>query len=291
VPSLAWTPRTLVDRTFSLLRAYPILALPVAAADLLSFAAMHIQHALHQPLFALVFGNRESVLSSTRSAFVLTPQHAAETALLTLPLVWGSYFLAVCFYTGALLMTSALVRRSDNGDRPELRFAYVHMLKNRRRLLRFSMAMFGALIVAAIAAGVLIATIMKVPWLISVRGRDLGYLIALPLEIALVCLLTRPALKLLSERQESPSLGIQRLATSLGLITVIVQLALALLIEHSAPASLFQQKTVIGFLVREAIVSQISASTYVPLFIGLSIVADSPEQVTAFRGLEDVEGS
>ena len=291
MPPLTWTTRSLINRSLSLLCEHPVLVVPVGAADLLCFAAMHIQHALHQPLLAWVFGHSESVLASSRSAFVLTPQNAAEAAFLTVPLVWGCFFLTVCFYTGALLMTSALVRKVGNSDLPDLRSAYVHVVTNRRRILRFSMAMFGALIIAAIVAGISISGSMKIPGFASVAGRDLGYLIALPLEIALVYLLTRPALTLLSEAQNPPAGAILHTAKLFGFVTVSGQWVLVLLIEHSAPAFLFQQKTVFGFLVREAIVSLIAASTYVPLFIGLSLLANRTQQTRPFSGAETAEES
>jgi hypothetical protein len=257
MPTPTWTVRSLVDRTFSLLREHPVLALPVIAADLLSFAAMHIQHALHQPLFAWVFGNSNSVLATTRSPFVLTPENAPKAALLTIPLLWASYFLSIYLYTGALLITSAFVRRTSNGESPDLRAALVYTVRNWRRLFLFSISMLGALIIVGIVFGFLLTTSMKVAWLAPRIGRDFSYLTVLPLEIALVYLFTRPALKLLSETGASPLQASARMATYLGLITIITQMVVVLVLEHVAPASLFQQKTVIGFLIREALVSLI----------------------------------
>ncbi len=61
------------------------------------------------------------------------------------------------------------------------------------------------------------------------------------------------------------------------------------ILEHVAPASLFQQKTAIGFLAREAVVSLIGASPYIPLFIGLSLLTDSARHADTVRGLEEAE--
>jgi hypothetical protein len=284
-----WTVRSLVDRVFSLLREHPIFALPVIAADLLSFAAMHIQHALHQPLFTWVFGNGNSVLATTRSPFVLTPENAPKAALLTVPLVWGCYFLSICLYTGALLITSAFVRKVSNGESPNLRTALVDTVKNWRRSLLFSISMFGALIVAAIVFGFLLATSMKVAWLAPRIGRDFSYLTAALLEIAIVYLFTRPALKLLSETGNSPSPAFARMAAYFGIIAIVTQLAFILVIDHIAPDSLFQQKTVISFLLREAVESLVGASPYIPLFVGLAVLAYSTQKVTSIRGLKEVE--
>jgi hypothetical protein len=252
---------------------------------------MHIQHALHQPLSALIFSNSGSVISNTKSAFVLTPENAPKAALLAVPLVWGAYFLNVFFYTGALLMTSALVRKVSSGESPNLRAALAYAVANRRRLLRFSISMLGALIIAVIVFGYLMTMSMKVAWLAPRVGRDFSYLTVLPLEIAFVYLFTRPALKLLSETGTSPSQSSARIATYFGLVTIVTQMVFVLILEHVAPASLFQQKTAIGFLSREAVISLIGASPYIPLFIGLSLLADSAKQVDSTRGREEVEGA
>jgi hypothetical protein len=284
-----WTVRSLADRTFSLLREYPIFALPVIAADFLSFAAMHIQHALQQPLFTWVFSNNNSVLSTTRSAFVLTPENAPRAALLAIPLVWSCYFLSVFFYTGALLTTSAVVRRVRNSESPDLRAAIACTVRNWRRSLLFTISMIAALIITAIVFGFLLAMSMKVAWLAPRIGRDFSYLIVLPLEIALVYLFTPPALKLISEIRASLSSQTLRVATYFGLITIFTQMVFVLALDHVAPTSLFQQKTVVGFLIREAIVSLIGASPYIPLFIGLSVLADSNRQHSSMGGLEKAE--
>jgi hypothetical protein len=286
-----WTVRSLVDRTFSLLREHPIFALPVIAADFLSFAAMHIQHALHQPLFTWVFSNSNSVLATTRSPFVLTSENASKAALLVIPLVWGCYFLSVFLYTGALLITSALVRRISDSESPDLRAALAYTVRSWRRLLLFSISMLGALIIVAIVFGILVMMSMKIAWLAPRIGRDFSYLIVLPLEIALVYLFTSPALKLIAEIKTSLSLRTLRMAIYFGLITIITQMVFVLVLDHIAPISLFQQKTVTGFLICEAIVSLIGASPYIPLFIGLSVLADSDKQLDSVTGLEEVEGS
>jgi hypothetical protein len=291
MPTPVWTVRSFIERIFSLLREHPIFALPVIAADLLSFAAMHIQPALHQPPFAWVFSNSNSVLATTRSAFVLAPENAPKAALLARPLLWGCYFLSVCLNTGALLMTSAFVQRANNGESPDLRAALAYAVKNRRRLLLFSISMLGALIIAAIVFGLSLTASMQVAWLVPRIGRDFSYLIVVPLEIALICLFTRPALNLLSKTGDSPLQPPIRTAIYFGFITFAMQMAFNLVIEHVVPASLFQQKTVIGFLIREAVVSLIGASPYIPLFIGFSVLADSVKQVDPMGGLEEVEGA
>ena len=76
---------------------------------------MHFQHALHRPLFALFFSTKDSVLDAFHSSFILTPENATKVALLTAPLIWGCYFLTIFFYSGAMVVVSALLER---GSRP-----------------------------------------------------------------------------------------------------------------------------------------------------------------------------
>ena len=92
---LPLTTRTLLIRIGSLLRDHPVLVLPVLIADTLSFVAMHLQHALHDPLLGLLLAQRDSVLSSRRNEFVLTAQNATKAFWLMAPLIWGCYLLTM----------------------------------------------------------------------------------------------------------------------------------------------------------------------------------------------------
>jgi hypothetical protein len=271
----------IITKSLIVLRKHPLLALPVIAADLLGFAAMHIQHALHQPLFAFVFGNKDSVLTTTRSSFVLTPENASKAALLTVPVIWGCYFLSVLLYTTALLVTSALLDQIEMNDEDlDLRSAVVRAFKDKKRLLLFSISMIGALAVAAILTGLLISGSMQIPWLAEKMGRDFGYFVAFPLQLVIALLFTRPALKLLRESQVLPAQGLSRTAVFLGFSVTTAQIAYLLLLEHAALNVLFQQKTVVAYLIREAVVSLIGASFYIVFFIGLSLLAASDRQIS-----------
>jgi hypothetical protein len=280
----------IITKSLIVLRKHPLLALPVIAADLLGFAAMHIQHALHQPLFAFVFGNKDSVLSTTRSSFVLTPENASKVALLTVPLIWGCYFLSVLFYTTALLVTSALLDQIEMNEDPDLRSAVVLAFKDKKRLLLFSISMIGALAAAAIVSGLLISGSMQIPWLAEKMGRDFGYFVAFLLQMVIVLLFARPALKLLRESQSSPTRSVLRAAVFLGFSVTAAQIAYLLVLEHAAPDVLFQQKTVFAYLIREAVVSLMGASFYIVFFIGLSLLAASDHPTSNPEDLGPVDG-
>ena len=276
--------RSLANQVFSLLGDHPVLAVPVVIADLVSFAATHIQRALYlyQPLLARVFGKSDSVLSATKS---VTPETAV---LLFLPLAWACYFLTICLYTGALLSTSAFVRSLLQGQPSQLRFALADPFRKRRRVLVFSISVFGAIVLAAILVGLSMPLILKTPGFAGMQGRDVGYFIGFLLECVFVYLFSRPALKLLRLTQNPTSAAVDWIAVVLGLTVVAAQLVIVLLIEHVEPDTL-QQTTAAGFLTREAIASLIGAMVYVPLFIGLSLLAVREDQVESAEAPGDAE--
>ena len=271
-----WTAKTLANRTFALLRRNFIFALPVLIADLLGFAAMHFQHALQRPLFALFFSAKDSVLSPTRSSFTLTPENATKAALLTVPLVWGCYFLTIFFYSGALVVVSALLETAQKGEILNLQLIQTVLLKRKRQILGFSIFLFGVLVIAAVVGYWLFRAIVSVPWLANWTGFNLGILVAWILEMPIAYIFTRRALKFLrpeAARRRSD----ERLAMFAGFTAVAVQIVFGLLVKYAAPAFLFQQTTVTAFLFREATFSLIGALLYVLLFIALSLLAAGDE--------------
>jgi hypothetical protein len=288
VPTTPWTAKTLVKRTFALLRRHPIFALPVLIADLLGFAAMHFQHALHGPLFALFFSTKDSVLSTTRSSFILTPENATKAALLIVPLIWGCYFLTIYFYSGALVVVSALLETAQKGEILNLQLVQTVLLKRKRRILGFSIFLFGVLVIAAVVGYWLFRAIVSVPWFATWTGFNEGILVAGLLEMPIAYIFTRRALKFLRP-EAMQRRSDERLATFSGFAAVTVQIVVSLLWRYAAPAFLFQQTTVAAFLFREATFSLIGALLYVPLFVALSLLATGEEpmiEAPVFQGVE-----
>jgi hypothetical protein len=122
-------------RAFAQIRRYPILALPVLIADLLGFVALHLQHALHQPLFDWFLVSRGSVLGVARSHFVLTPANAAKAGLIAAPLIVGCYFLIVCLYVAALHTTFVMVEAIASDQAPRLQSGTRILFRSKRRFL------------------------------------------------------------------------------------------------------------------------------------------------------------
>ena len=275
------TVRQLVNRTFAALRERPVLALPVLAADLIGFAAMHLQHALHQPLFDLFLNSNRSVLSTTHGAFVLTPENATRAALLTFPLVWGCYFLNILLYAAALLATAILLD-SDCGHKPGPRNIWSVLASNKRRLLVLSCFALVTLILQIPLGYMLFWVTNKVPSFNPMQGRNLGYAIAFIVELVAVAILTRPALALLGEpRPDNRNVQLGRV---FGWMALIAQFAILLSIEHLFPPSFFDQKTMLDLLVREALTSLLGCLPYIPLFIGFATISRASREHLGTEG-------
>ena len=244
-----WNVRSLFDRTVSLLRERPLLALPVVIADLLSFAVMHLQHALHDPLFALFFSHRDSVLSGSRSTFSLTPENASEAALLVIPLLWASYFISIYLYTMALLAVSSLVGTTEDGKVPHWRLVHSSLVEKKRLLLRSALLVFGLAILSTVAAGALFWVVLHIPVLKQKMGFELGAIVGLFVEVPFALYIAGPALMLLRSTEVPPSLGSVRLARNSAVAAVIAQTSVILLINR-APNSLLDKELLWGFLFR-----------------------------------------
>lgn len=269
------TIRPLLVRIVTLVREHPILIVPLCIADLISFSAMHLQHALHQPLFKLVLGER-SVLSASRT-FVMTPQNTTKAALLVMPLLWACYILTVVLYTGALLVTSYLVRQGEAGTTPNLRLAVAHLRSNRPRWTGFIFRVLVTLIAAGIILWLLGYLLFRPPLMERFGGRNVGYAIGFLLEALVAASLLQTALILLAEAAVLDLRPLRRPAIILGLITIGLQIALTVLGDRFFPAVITRQTSILGLIVCEAAQSLLGALTYRPLFIGLSILTAPPE--------------
>ncbi len=260
----------------SLLRKHPVLALPILTADTLGFAAMHLQHALHGPFLGLFFSHRDSVLSNSRTSFVLTPQNASRAFWLVAPLIWGCYLLTTYLYTAALVFTSGQVDRASTGESPSFSFANVASTLRRAKVFRFSLLVFA---VASVGAGtyslLLLFLTAKMPWFSRRMGADLGYVIGMLVELPVLYVLVKPAIRLLRPEEIDVTTHVQRVGAIFGVALILLQGLELVLIDHVVPISFFQQRTIMGLLFREWVVSLAGALLYIPLFIGLSLLAES----------------
>lgn len=206
----------------------------------------------------------------------MTYQNATKATLLVIPLLWASYILTVVLYTGALLVTSSLVRRVNSDTHPGLKLAVSYLRSNRARWTSFILRMLVALIAAGILLGLSAHLLLRPPLMGKFNGRAIGYAIGFALEALVALSLMRPALRLLSDNSSVDLEPLRSRAIVLGLITIALQLALTLLGDHLLTPVLARQTSISAFFVIEVAQSLLGALTYLPLFIGLSLLVESP---------------
>jgi hypothetical protein len=268
VPKTSWTAKTLATETFHLLRTNPLLAVPVILADLLAFAAMHLQHALQHPLFTLLLGDKTSVLSNGGNRFTPTYPDIFKAAVIAAPLLWGTYWLSLWLYTTALATVSALIH-SPNESQITLANAYAQARTRKAHIFRFSLCLLGGAILAVLA----LFGVGEVPWLFRHLNYDVGLLLALLIQTPLIFFLAPRALQMIAVEDAPQRFHAKTSAISAGLITVVTQMIIQWLFAHAIPPIFFRQTTIPGFLLREALTSLLGALPYIPFFIALSLLA------------------
>lgn len=288
VSTTTWTAKPLLQRTLFLLMKHPIFAFPVAIADLLGFGAMHIQHALHQPLFDLFLSDGGSVLSQSHGPFRLTPENASKAALLTFPLIWGVYFLSLYLYSTAMLTVSGLLSAAHSNEPVDISRMWEKKPKAQKRSLRYALFLLGLCVVGAAIVSLLFSLLHYIPLLRQKIGVDLGVIVWFVAGIAIVYPCASPTLRFLGKSDVAPNGAIVRLVRVFGVATLAIQFAVILLCRHLLPDFLFQQSTVMGFLVRQAIESLIGAFPYVLLFIALSVLV-SEQPTSSLSVVEEVQ--
>jgi hypothetical protein len=233
---------------------------------------MHVQHALHQPLFDLFLTEHRSVLSSTHETFRLTAENMSKASLLVFPLIWGSYFLNVCFYAAAMISVSKLLDAKLRSDPIPLRQLLASLVAKKRDLVVFSLLFVGLLAVGNVITFLLFAAMGYIPWLAHKISYDTGLIIGLIASIPVVYFGTFPALGLIRPAGVALDPASVNQARLCGLAAVAVQVALLLLLGHFAPDFLYRQKTIPGVLLRQASESLIGALPFVLLFAAFSIL-------------------
>lgn len=159
-------------RTTALFWQYPILWLPVLAADLLGFVLRQcVQGLSHSITSWLVQQSHGSVLGGAPDSAQLRTL-TFEAIAVTAPLKLGSYFATILAYTVALAITAGLVGRALQGSTPVFRSWLVSLVPKAGP----------ALVLAAKVLGLCLAgfTLTAIPiWSETLLSpRSFGYLIA-----------------------------------------------------------------------------------------------------------------
>jgi hypothetical protein len=276
-----WSSRALFAQSLGLLRDHPVLALPVIFADILGLATRQdVVRAIRTPIFNWLFSlsQHSSVLSSSRSMFAMSPEHASTVAsLIGATLQVSSQFVKIFLYSGALFVTSEWLLRIQAGEGRSL-----HDSRGQwRKLGRFSLVVLGGVVLTSVLVIGLLALWMSAP---ALGGRfGLGVLAdyAILLELPLAYFIARPGLILVWRKKDLPGPSTVRLARLFAMGTIAAQFLIAVVIDRVVLRAVNQSFTLMKggeLLVRDAIISVAGAAPFIVSFIALSVL-----------GSEDVE--
>jgi CBS domain-containing protein len=287
-----WSSRSLFSQSLGLLRDHPVLALPVIFADILGLATRHdVVRAIRTPIlnWLLHLSERDSVLSSSRGMLVMSTEHTYWVAsVIGATLEWGSYFIKIFLYSGALFITSEWLRGIQAGDGPAL----PNLRGQLRKLARLSFVVLGGVMLTGFLFSLLFAV-----WISALAGRfDLGMTTAygILLEVPLAYFIARPGLMLVWKKKDLPGPTTVRLARIFAMGTVVAQFLIALLIDRVVFRAInptFAQMNGGELLVRNAIVSVAGAVPFIVLFIVLSVLGAEDVQSSETLGAEAAANS
>src|ERR1700722_2601620 len=103
------------QRTVFLFWQYPILWLPILAADFAGYWLARLQQLVtHHIVFWVVQSGPHSVLGNVPAPITYQSSTVMRAALFTTPLVWGNYFLHITIYVIAFVVTAAFVRNGSH---------------------------------------------------------------------------------------------------------------------------------------------------------------------------------
>lgn len=277
--------RELWRRTADLFWEHPILWLPVLAADLLGQCVTQLQQLLtHRIVLSLV--ERHSVLGNTPD-LVAYKAAAMKAALLIAPFVWGSYFINICLYTMAFLVTARLVFTFQ--EQPSAAsFAATLKAGHPRRIFVFALKIFAMFILAAmllLAVDLFVVSTHQAKLVAMALWADGA---AMVVSVCIAYCIVPSSLRLIKDRNSFLADESIWRGRSIAILVVAASSVIAFCVQ-TAEQSLLGTSPVhpMTLLALGAIASLFAAVPYVPLFIALSLVAMQDDDEVQPPVLED----
>jgi hypothetical protein len=277
--------RKLWRTTSFLFWQYPVLWVPIIVADIAAFSLLRLQGLISHRIVLWIYQSH-SVLSSAPD-YRYDASEIREAVLLTAPLLWGSYFLSICFYTSAMLAISEALRQISRTHRIDLPGSASSLRPALPRALRFSLKLFVLCVGAAILLAAITTFLTKFG--LVMEPRLFGYCYSLAFSSGIAYLVTPSALRILqsigytpisSERQRLGRIfAILALAASNTLGAMLAQVNLPLWEGWHAHAAAVR-------FVLSAIISLIAALPYIPLYIALYLIANPESPLNAIAETE-----
>lgn len=250
---------------------YPKLWLPVLAAEVASYSVRYLQQAISQQIVLWVHRSG-SVLSSGQDSFV-NRSEAMKAAIFAAPFVWGRYFISIFLYTCALLATARILAKILNsgavGFTIQSRVPYA---------LKFSLKCFA---LSAACAILFMFPITSLALELGPRGLLTNPFypgaITLLLTCAIAFIMAPQAVRLVSVapvKISSDQAASSRVSACLA-SAASISLGLAVSHAHISGWNSWPRHEQLVWIAINLVIGIVTAIPYIPLFIALSLIADS----------------
>jgi hypothetical protein len=254
--------KNLWRKTVALFWKRPVLWLPLLCANLAGFCLARVQGLITRQFIHWYLARNSSLLPAFDHFLVL------KIALMTGPLVWGTYLLNIGFYATALVVTASLVRRLPS--------AFSEFRPRLGDIVVFSLMLFALWVIATLLVGALsVGLVVRQTGLLAKSPFVLG--LAALVSMGIAYLITPAALTLLGTAQSQPiSAGSLRWGRSFSILAVAASSAIAFFAETGERSLVTTAPITRGNLLIAvgALTSLLAAIPYIPLFISLSLIAD-----------------
>lgn len=269
-------------KTSDLFWGYPVLWLPVLIADFIAFCLKQLCEFLRGEA-VLRFLQRDSVLGNRLEYVTHGATYTVGVVLLSI-LRFSEIFLAIWFYTVALLVTAALTGAILQSCKSGCRLIALDIRRHRYNILVFSLKVFLLCVLAgAIATGAFILLTPRLnhpSLLIGISWSSFGIVLTTMLLGCVAFIISPSAITLLNLGSPAANTGKVKCGRVLAVLTVVVSSVIGSFIG-TVVQTIFRDVSHIHAITSLAIyagASLLGAFPYVPLFIALSLIATSESE-------------
>jgi hypothetical protein len=140
------------QRTIKLFREHPILWAPLIIADLSAFFLTWLQKSSTKWIIHwLLIKHYHSALDGSVIIPNTDPLAMRKAAIIVSPLVWGGYFVHICLYTAAFVLTAAFVGKILCNQKPYSADAVSLLRSNLRQVTWFSLKVLALWMIGGIS--------------------------------------------------------------------------------------------------------------------------------------------
>lgn len=270
--------RELWRRTSELFWQHSILWLPLLCAELCAFCLNRLTGLATKRIYDWFLAGR-SLLSNDPFAPPLDRTAVWKATILSLPLRWTTYFVNLCLYTAAFILTAMLVEMALRRQQPDVASSLSALRSYTKRIIIFSLKIYA---LVAIMSGVMYLPV-KYLWPVAISLSSFAGEHLFPLSVTILswtCIawvMTPAGFKLLQapESQWKHAESI-RLGRILSILALVVTNAFWYLIQYGEQAIISTANLSPGpqLQIIYAIGSLLRVFPCVLLFIALSLLAE-----------------